>query len=166
MVLTAAFVSLALTGCAPDPASNLDCKVARESGNGVSVTAEELANGARAIAEDADQLRTQLSRSPSMAGFSGSVFKRISGTDTYTFAAQVAGLREKVARQVARQQAYFNDGDTLLPTTKDWSCRILADSVASLELGQSSDQLIINLKQVNQHFEKAANIFSKDKNGE
>jgi hypothetical protein len=159
-------LAIALSGCVADPAESLNCELSKSSSGKIVVTAEDITDGSNVVAKRARELREQLSKSPSMAGFTGSIFKTFAGTKTYSFATELNDLRGNVAWQVAMQQAYFNEGKTLVPTTKRWSCEVLADSVSSLNLGQSSDQLIDNLLEVEQHSLEMSEIFSSIKVGD
>lgn len=94
---------------------------------------------AEEVLSDARRLRNRLAVKPILVGMVGGVGSRFSGTDAYDFATEMFQLRGKLGRLQALALASVNDGDTLVDTKSDWQCRTLADSVASLDLGQSAN---------------------------
>ena len=104
------------------------------------------------ITRDALELRLKLEEDESLAGFSGSVLSNFAGTTAYSFAVELNGLRRAVAFQTAVEQAHENDGPPLVDIADEKACALLADSVASLDQGQSAAQLGRHLEQVQDYF--------------
>ncbi len=73
---------------------------------------------------------------------------RVSGTEAIGLAINVRQLRTMVANQRAIELALGMDGKSPLPSKADWACQKLADSVASLDTGQSDEQFLRNLSEV------------------
>jgi hypothetical protein len=77
---------------------------------------------------------------------------RVPGTEASSLAINVRQLRTMVADQRAIDLALGMDGKSQLPSKADWACQILADSVASLDTGQSDEQFLENVAVVEDNF--------------
>jgi hypothetical protein len=114
--------------------------------------ANEMSQSADHIIILTSALRRKLSADSSLAGFQGSIARKIAGTASYAFAVELTELERFVALQVAREQATINDGPPLVDPSQARACRMLAVSVASLDQGQSADHLLRNLREIEVKF--------------
>ena len=146
-------LALVTAGCASPP-DNIECNVARDASGRAIVTTDMPEGPAIYLAAKANTLAAQLAKDPGLAGFRGGVARRFSGTASYSFAIELNHLRSLVARQKALELALANEGDTLIGTTEKWQCATFADSVASLDPGQSPDRLVENLKTIRDRFDE------------
>ena len=144
---------LFLTGCGGPPV-HIECNIDRNSSGRAIVSPDVFAVLTADLVEDIDDARNKLTVDPALVGFRGAISRQFSGTDAHLFAMQMNLLRSRVARQKARELALANEGDTLLGTKHDWECKTFANSVASLDLGQSQNQLLNNLTETKAHFQR------------
>lgn len=89
----------------------------------------------------------------SAVGFDGSWKRRLVGSEAYATGLEIKLLREKVGKQIAREQADLNDGQPFVPINESWACKALADSVASLDPGQSDEQFVAQLSTIAERFD-------------
>ena len=158
LLLALLFVS---TGCA-DTSEAIECDLALDRNGRISVNADDLRVAAADVQQDAERLRAQLVSRPSRAGWRGATVRPFAGTQAYGFAKEMQFLRSNVARLKAMELAAINNGDTLLGISHDWQCRTFADSVASLDLGQSISRLSENLDVVSRHAALVERIWRED----
>lgn len=104
------------------------------------------------IVKVAAELRLELAGNEKLAGMPGTSMAKFPETDARSFLVELTGLRRLVAYQVALEQAVRNDGVPLVNVADEKSCAMLADSVASLDQGQSAEQLGSNLGRVEERF--------------
>lgn len=134
----------------------------RTKGGLADVSPELFAIASEDISDNAEELRQRLAKDASLVGLRAAFTRHVAGTDAAVFATAINGLRSHIAQQKARELALINEGDTLLGTTMEWQCKTLADSVASLDLGQSSGQLMINLDLIGSHFRRMSKILQRE----
>ena len=140
--------ALLIVGCAGEP--ELSCETVSPI-NGVT-SQSEMALYADDIVARASELRSTLSKDRGLVGFSGTVAKGVAGTNSYAFAKDLRHLERLLALQTAREQATRNDGPPLVDPSQPWACEMLAVSVASLDQGQSAEQLLSNLKRIERYY--------------
>ena len=87
-------------------------------------------------------------------GMLSEFFGEVSGTEGVTLHIYVKQLRTEVANQVAIDLALAMDGKNPLPAGADWACQTLANSVASLDTGQSDGQFLENLSVVETYLKR------------
>ena len=104
------------------------------------------------IVLQAAETERQITSNPSAVGFWGSINARFDGTTAIDVAVKLQQLRRSVALQVAREQALIGEGVPLVDPSKEWACKMLADSVTSLDQGQSAEQLLGHLRIVQERF--------------
>ena len=141
-------IILIVTACAGEP--ELSCETVFPI-EGVT-SAPDMQVYADEIVDLASELNSDLSLDRSLAGFPGTITKRLAGTDAYTFSVELKQLERLVALQVAREQATRNDGLPLVNPKEPWACQMLAVSVASLDQGQSSDRLLRHIRRIEDYF--------------
>jgi hypothetical protein len=78
----------------------------------------------------------------------------VSGTEAIGLAINVRQLRTMVADQKAIDVALEMDGKSPFPSKADWACQFLADSVASLDTGQSDERFLENVATVEAYFKR------------
>jgi hypothetical protein len=156
--------SVLLCGCT-DTDFKLDCKIPRDAAGNVVVSVAEFKEITELLISEIDLLKTELENDASLVGFSGSIARQFAGTESYSFALRMNTLRSAVARQKARELAMMNDGDTLLGTSQHWQCETFANSVASLDVGQSQKQLLENMEAIKVQFERFGNIMDNGAEG-
>lgn len=104
------------------------------------------------IVKVAAELRLELAENENLAGMLGTSMAKFPETDARSFSVELTELRRLVAYQVASEQAIRNGGIPLVNLADEESCAMLADSVASLDQGQSAEQLGGNLGRVEERF--------------
>jgi hypothetical protein len=152
-------ITALLCGCT-DTDFQLDCKIARDASGKAVVSVGEFVTITESLVAEIDVLKKELERDANLVGFRGSIARQFPGTESYSFALRMNTLRSAVARQKARELALMNDGDTLLGTTQHWQCENFANSVASLDVGQSHKQLLENMDIIKEQFERFGKIMS------
>ena len=78
----------------------------------------------------------------------------VSGTEAIGLAINVRQLRTMVADQKAIDVALEMDGKSPFPSKADRACQFLADSVASLDTGQSDERFLENVATVEAYFKR------------
>lgn len=139
-----------LTACAPQADAPINCgKFSKLDGTPSQDTMRQFAND---IVSESREVEIYIASNPSAVGFWGGITSRIGGTSGTDLAVRLRQLRRSVAMQVAREQALITDGTPLVDPSKEWACKMLADSVASLDQGQSSAQLLRNVRIVKERY--------------
>ena len=82
------------------------------------------------------------------------IFGTTSGTEGFALHLYLKQLRVAVANQKAIDLAKEMGGKSPLPASADWACQTLANSVASLDTGQSDDQFLENLSVVETYLKR------------
>lgn len=147
-VAGAILLAVLVSACADEP--ELSC-VAVAPIHGVTPAAE-MAGYADQIVTQASELHEKLSSDEGLAGFTGSIAKNLPGSDSRSFASELRQLERLVALQTAREQATLNDGPPLVDPSNPSSCQMLAVSIASLDQGQSTGQLLRHIKRIEGYF--------------
>ena len=88
-------------------------------------------------------------------GMMSDTLGRFSGTEAISLAINVRLLRTMLANQRAIDLSLSMDGKNPLPSKAGWACELLADSVASLDTGQSDEQFLENIEEVEAYFKRA-----------
>jgi hypothetical protein len=104
------------------------------------------------IVSQAAAVESEIKATPSAVGFWGSIKVRFAGTTAVDVAVRLTQLRRSIAMQVAREQAIVGDGTPLVDPSREWACKMLADSVVSLDRGQSAEQLLDHLRYIQKRF--------------
>ena len=104
------------------------------------------------IVERASSLHTMLASDRSISGFEGRIASNFSGTKSYEFVIELRELQRRLALQEARKQATINGGLPPVDPNQKLACEMLAVTAANLDYGQSTDQLLGNLKLIEKRF--------------
>lgn len=166
MRLAVALLSIACTSCATDPSSTLTCEILRGP-NGRAIVSDSAMRSAAALG--LERSREALRRLPEgswAVGFAGPIARRVPGSAAHDYAVDIRSLREHLARTKAMELAFFNDGSTLVGTSREWECSMLAGSVSSLNLVQSEQSFRESLSRVESYFGSTLNIFSSSEDVE
>ena len=87
-------------------------------------------------------------------GMLSNIFGTTSGTEGFALHLYLKQLRVAVANQKAIDLAKEMGGKSPLPASADWACQTLANSVASLDTGQSDGQFLENLSVVETYLKR------------
>jgi hypothetical protein len=86
------------------------------------------------------------------SGFGAKTMSNIAGTDAYSVRHSAVQLRQMMASARAVDFWLETQGDITLPRKSAKTCEMLADSIASLDVGQSDDQFVENIGAVEAYF--------------
>ena len=143
-------------GCSVAKSEKLECLSSPDlNGRDAHLSSSEGRKASAQVAlELVQRVRAKAKSSWFGTGILSDIFGRTSGTEGVALHLDVRQLRVAVANQKAIDLAKEIGGRSPLPASADWACQILANSVASLDTGQSDDQFLENLSVVETYLKR------------
>ena len=101
--------------------------------------------------------KSVIQQNPSVSGFLGSQFSKVPGTAAYDVSNLVDSLKSRVTLDTLQKMREQSPTGGALGNVSDADLRILSNSIASLDQGQSQKQLLTNIDLVEKYFNDIIN---------